>query len=56
MVSSNTSSKQISNEKDMLVVGYGPMLTESLLAVVALIVAGAAATGGQLPITLVKFK
>jgi carbon starvation protein len=38
MVSSNTSSKQISNEKDMLVVGYGSMLTESLLTVVAPIV------------------
>jgi carbon starvation protein CstA len=34
----NTSSKQISNEKDMLVVGYGSMLTESLLTVVAPIV------------------
>lgn len=49
MVSSNTSSKQITNEKDMLLVGYGSMLTESLLAVVALIVVGAAATGGQMP-------
>ena len=43
LVSSGTSSKTISNEKDMLKVGYGAMILESLLAVVALCVAGAAA-------------
>ena len=43
LVSSGTSSKTISNEKDMLKVGYGAMVLESLLAVVALCVAGAAA-------------
>ena len=37
-------SKTISNEKDMLKVGYGAMVLESLLAVVALCVAGAAAS------------
>ncbi len=44
LVSSGTSSKTISNEKDMLKVGYGAMVLESLLAVVALCVAGAAAS------------
>ena len=43
LVSSGTSSKTISNEKDMLKVGYGAMVLESLLAVIALCVAGAAA-------------
>ena len=43
LVSSGTSSKTISNEKDMLKVGYGAMVLESLLAVLALCVAGAAA-------------
>ena len=44
LVSSGTSSKTVSNEKDMLKVGYGAMILESLLAVVALCVAGAAAS------------
>lgn len=44
LVSSGTSSKTISNEKDMLRVGYGAMILESLLAVIALCVAGAAAS------------
>lgn len=49
LVSSGTSSKTISNEKDMLFVGYGSMMVETILAVVALIVVGAAATGGVMP-------
>ena len=49
LVSSGTSSKTISNEKDMLMVGYGAMLVESLLAVIALVVVGAAAVDGNLP-------
>ena len=49
LVSSGTSSKTISNEKDMLFVGYGSMMIETILAVVALIVVGAAATGGVMP-------
>ena len=49
LVSSGTSSKSISNEKDMLFVGYGSMLVESLLGVVALVIACAAASGGTLP-------
>ena len=44
LVSSGTSTKPISNEKDMLKVGYGAMILESLLAVLALCVAGAAAS------------
>ncbi|MFR8003391.1 MAG: carbon starvation protein A [Hydrogeniiclostridium sp.] len=43
LVSSGTSSKTIANEKDMLKVGYGAMILESLLAVIALCVAGASA-------------
>lgn len=49
LVSSGTSSKTISNEKDMLFVGYGSMMVESVLAVISLIVVGAAATGGVMP-------
>ncbi len=49
LVSSGTSSKQVKNEKDMLGIGYGAMILESLLAVVSLVVAGAAAKGGVLP-------
>ena len=49
LVSSGTSSKTISNEKDMLFVGYGSMMIETILAVVSLIVVGAAATGGVMP-------
>ena len=40
LVSSETSSKQIKNEKDMLQVGYGSMLLESLLAVLVIVVVG----------------
>ena len=49
LVSSGTSSKTIENEKDMLKVGYGAMVTESLLAVLALCVAGAAAAADGTP-------
>jgi carbon starvation protein len=49
LVSSGTSSKTVSNEKDMLFVGYGSMMVESLLGVVALVVVGAAAVGGKMP-------
>lgn len=49
LVSSGTSSKTVSNQKDMLFIGYGSMLIESILAVVSLIVVGAAATGGVMP-------
>lgn len=49
LVSSGTSSKTISNERDMLKVGYGAMVLESLLAVLALCVAGAAASADGTP-------
>ena len=49
LVSSGTSSKAIKNERDMLPVGYGAMLVESLLGVVALVIACAAASNGALP-------
>lgn len=49
LVSSGTSSKTIRNEKDMLKVGYGAMVLESLLAVLALCVAGAAASADGTP-------
>lgn len=49
LVSSGTSSKTISNEKDMLKVGYGAMVLESLLAIIALCVAGAAAATDGTP-------
>lgn len=49
LVSSGTSSKTVFNEKDMLKVGYGAMILESLLAVLALCVAGAAAAADGTP-------
>lgn len=49
LVSSGTSSKTVSNEKDILKVGYGAMVLESLLAVLALCVAGAAAAADGTP-------
>lgn len=49
LVSSETSSKQVKNEKDMLFIGYGSMMVESLLGIVALVVVGYAATGGVMP-------
>ena len=51
LVSSGTSSKAITNEKDMPKVGFGAMLLESLLAVLALCVAGAAASADGTPAT-----
>lgn len=49
LVSSGTSSKTISNEKDMPMVGYGAMVVESLLGIVALVVVGAVAVDGTKP-------
>ena len=49
LVSSGTSSKTIENEKDMLKGGYGAKGLESLLAVLALCVAGAAAGADGTP-------
>ena len=49
LVSSGTSSKTISNEKHMTMVGYGAMVVETLLGIVALIVVGAVAVNGTKP-------
>ena len=49
LVSSGTSSKTIRNEKDMPMVGYGAMIVESLLGIVALVVVGAVAVNGTKP-------
>ena len=49
LVSSETSSKTVSNEKDMPMIGYGAMVVESLLGVVALVVVGAVAVNGMKP-------
>ena len=49
LVSSGTSSTTVENERDMLKVGYGAMVLESLLAVLALCVAGAAAAADGTP-------
>lgn len=49
LVSSGTSSKTISNEKDMPMVGYGAMVVESMLGVIALVVVGAVAVNGTKP-------
>ncbi|MDL2060407.1 carbon starvation protein A [Mesosutterella sp. AGMB02718] len=49
LVSSGTSSKMISSERDMRFVGYGSMCCETVLGVVALIVVCAAASNGHLP-------
>lgn len=56
LVSSGTSSKTVSNEKDMLKVGYGAMVLESLLAVIALCVAGAAAAADGTPASGTPFQ
>ena len=41
LVSSETSSTLVENEKDMLQVGYGSMLLESLLAILVIVIVGA---------------
>ena len=55
LVSSGTSSKTISNEKDMLFVGYGAMALETLLGVIALVIA-VSATGVDLPENATPFQ
>ena len=49
LVSSETSSKTIRNEKDMPMVGYGAMVVESLLGIIVLVVVGAVAVNGTKP-------
>ena len=47
LVSSGTSSKTLDNEKDCVFVGYGSMCVESVLGVVSLVIACAAASNGH---------
>lgn len=49
LVSSGTTSKQISNEQDMLPISFGAMLLESFLAIISLVAVGALALNGTLP-------
>ncbi|GBU21373.1 carbon starvation protein CstA [Fibrobacteres bacterium R8-0-B4] len=50
LVSSGTTSKQIASEKHILPIGFGSMLVESFLAVIAVIAVGAITIGGKLPL------
>lgn len=56
LVSSETSSKTIDNEKDMLFVGYGAMILETLLGVCSLLICGAVAVNGLVPSGLTPFQ
>ena len=49
LVSSETASKQVEKETDMLPISYGAMLVESLLGVIALVAVGAVSAGGVIP-------
>ncbi|WP_455716171.1 carbon starvation CstA family protein [Anaerosporobacter sp.] len=49
LVSSGTASKTVRNEKDLPMIGYGAMVVETLLGVVALVVVGAVAVNGTKP-------
>lgn len=49
LVSSDTASKQVSNEKHMLPISYGAMLVESLLGIISLVAVAAIAVNGQIP-------
>ena len=46
LIGSGTTSKQLDNEKDALLVGYGSMLIECVLAVISLIAVGTLAVDG----------
>lgn len=47
LIGSGTTSKQLDNEKDALIVGYGSMLIECVLAVISLIAVATLTTDGQ---------
>lgn len=47
LVSSGTTSKQLADERDMRLIGFGSMLLEGFLAVIALIAVGALYNGGM---------
>lgn len=48
LISSGTTSKQLDNEKDALLVGYGSMLIECVLAVISLIAIGTLSVDGSM--------
>jgi len=47
LVGSGTTAKQLDNEKDAKIIGYGGMLIECLLATISLIAIGYVSTGGK---------
>lgn len=47
LIGSGTTSKQLDNEKDALMIGYGSMLIECVLAVISLIAVGALSADGS---------
>lgn len=49
LVSSDTASKQVLNEKHMLPISYGAMLVESLLGIISLVAVAAISVNGQIP-------
>lgn len=49
LIASGTTSKQLDNEKDALLVGYGSMLIECVLAVISLITIGYLSADGKIP-------
>lgn len=49
LIGSGTTSKQLDNEKDAKLIGYGAMLIECGLAVIALIAVGALYTNNEMP-------
>lgn len=49
LVSSDTASKQVSRESDMLPISYGAMLVESLLGIISLVAVCAIAVDGAVP-------
>lgn len=48
LIASGTTSKQLDNEKDALIVGYGSMLVECVLAVISLIAVGTLSIDGSM--------
>ena len=49
LIASGTTSKQLNNEGDAKLIGYGSMLIECVLAVIALIAVGALFSNGKMP-------
>ena len=49
LVSSDTASKQVEKESDMLPISYGAMLVEALLGVIALVAVASVSEGGVIP-------